>query len=398
MAAGPFISRPSGVNVGVNNPGEIVYIKGNAFTDGSIRLNLKPGDTDITLEQRESGVFNPTGLRLSANTLFLDRQLSISSVGLFLQINALGPDRKFLATSIEYDDTGSDVAFTPIIGVLETDVSEQPIFNTEKTSKTFFEFSTIPVSELISVLHLKTGTTAATEPVNMLISTGTSPGGTIIFDFDFPASQFPANSDISIVLDSALGFVAGEDIVFGFISAADFSLLGNPALEPFLEIDRQLINSIDLSTINGNAVSFVNSATGITLSVSGVDVWTDIDDGGVSLIWALATAPENFTITDTNNGEITYDGFIDCGIRVGGSCEVGAMAGMDGVEIGISLNGATPDDRTITTGFVTPTQLDSITIATAKITIEPGDTLKLQFRNISKTSGVTFFQAKQSVF
>ena len=54
------VQRPSGVNVGVNNPGTVVYIKGNEATDGSIRLLYTLGDDLTRIERRTSGVWNIT--------------------------------------------------------------------------------------------------------------------------------------------------------------------------------------------------------------------------------------------------------------------------------------------------------------------------------------------------
>ena len=56
--------RPSGVNVGVNNPGTVVYIKGNEATDGSIRLFYTLGDDLTRIERRTSGVWNITRFNL----------------------------------------------------------------------------------------------------------------------------------------------------------------------------------------------------------------------------------------------------------------------------------------------------------------------------------------------
>lgn len=394
----PIPQRPSGVNVGVFNPGEIVYIKGREDLDGSIRYILNPNDKDITLEQRKSGVWNPTALRLSGNTLFLDRQLALASAGFNLEIVALGPGRTFLANSVEFDDTGTFEPRSQLLDPLVTDEIIQGVFDTDIKDTVISGSTAISISRLISVVHLKTGSTAATSDVKIIMSTGLTTGGTIIIDFNFPASQFPANSDITLDLETVLGVLSGDEITFGFFSDEDFSLLGDSSDEIFFSIDSQLLDSIEISTVNGNAVAFVEDLSGVRVSVTTVNVWNDISDGGVDLIWALGPSLENFTLTDINTGEITYGGLVDAGLRLGGSVNIDAMAGMIAIEIGISINGAAPTEDTITRGFVTPTQLDSVTISPAKVALEIGDTLKLQFRNLTDSSDIIFYQAKNVVF
>lgn len=54
------IQIPGGVNVGVNNPGTTVYIKGNENTDGSIRTIYTIDDDLTRVEKRRSGVWGFT--------------------------------------------------------------------------------------------------------------------------------------------------------------------------------------------------------------------------------------------------------------------------------------------------------------------------------------------------
>ncbi len=54
---GVQVQRPSGVNVGVSNPGRFIYIKGNETTDGSWRLSFTLGDINPQIEERVAGVW-----------------------------------------------------------------------------------------------------------------------------------------------------------------------------------------------------------------------------------------------------------------------------------------------------------------------------------------------------
>lgn len=66
------IQRPSGVNVGVLNPGTTVYIKGDDNTDGSFRITLDENETSIRIEERVSGVWILTSLELTTSNWLVD--------------------------------------------------------------------------------------------------------------------------------------------------------------------------------------------------------------------------------------------------------------------------------------------------------------------------------------
>jgi len=74
------VNRPSGTDVSVRNPRDGIYIKGDADTDESIRLLLDSTATIAHMERRADGVWNDTGLRLSAASIELGRDFIISAV------------------------------------------------------------------------------------------------------------------------------------------------------------------------------------------------------------------------------------------------------------------------------------------------------------------------------
>lgn len=60
-----MIQRPSGVNVGVNNPGKTIYIKGNENTDGSFRIILNAGNMLVLFEVRVAGTWVSAAIEVS---------------------------------------------------------------------------------------------------------------------------------------------------------------------------------------------------------------------------------------------------------------------------------------------------------------------------------------------
>ncbi len=88
----PIQFQEAGVHdVSKSNPRDIVYIKGNETTDGSIRFRFitrvppDPQEPDAHIELRNAGVWNDTGMIFSSMSINLGRDLSVSAVGEFLQ-------------------------------------------------------------------------------------------------------------------------------------------------------------------------------------------------------------------------------------------------------------------------------------------------------------------------
>ena len=211
------IQRPSTLDVTKTNPNSILYVEATEAgetTEGSIRFILREGDSDVTLEQLTDGVFNPTGLRIAASTLFLDREQSISSIATNLQVNNTEQDKKFLIPDVEFDDIGTKAVKSPILNTRVDNFLVQPIFNTEITTTSISGPFTFGSAALIHTIHLKTGTTAATDDVNLQFTRGLTPGGTVVFDLNLPASSFPANSDVEIDLGSGIGFCGDKSLEY----------------------------------------------------------------------------------------------------------------------------------------------------------------------------------------
>lgn len=254
-------------NVSIRNSRGVSYILGDERTDGSIRLILKENDKDITLEQRKSGVQNPTGIRIAAGTLFLDHEASISSVGTSIQVNTTESDTKSLVVDIEFDDSGTVLLpRSPIVDDLVDNLVIQPDFSEDIISTQVSGSLTFATSRLLHTLNLKTGSVAATEDISFILSRGITPGGTVVFDLNIPASAFPANSDISIDMGVGLGFNAGAEVFFSFTSISNISLLGDISDLPFITIDTQLSGFQSVLTENFVIDNELNMAFGNDLN------------------------------------------------------------------------------------------------------------------------------------
>lgn len=58
--------------VNIENPLDVVYLKGDDTTDDSIRFILDIGDTFLEIEKRINGIWNPTGLQITDRFLIDD--------------------------------------------------------------------------------------------------------------------------------------------------------------------------------------------------------------------------------------------------------------------------------------------------------------------------------------
>lgn len=392
----PNTQRPSGTNVGVFNPGETVYVTGNDFTDGSIRLIVDDAAENVEFQFRASGVWNVTGIQIAAASIFLGWSLKLSGAGEWLQTSELVSGDTSLIPHVFYTDAGTGTVHSPVLGAKVIKNILQPDDSDEVTGTLLSIDVTGTDDTLLSKAYFRVGSIGSTSPVMITLRAGSSTGA-IFWQENFPTSTFgTANSEVAIELESLVEASVGEDIYVEMASDNTISLKSNASGFWWVASDFFPLDDVDISTVNGNAVSYANLLAGILIPVSGVNVWTDIS--GLGLSWALSANSESFSLTNALTGEITYEGLQDAGLRLGGSVEIGGSAGKDAIEIGVSINGAAPTADTITCGFVTPTQPDSVTIAPAKVPVDIGDTLRLQFRNVTDGSSVVFFQAKNVVF
>ncbi len=69
------IQRPSGINVGVLNPGDTVYLQGSESIDGSLRLLADPSGLFAVIETRVAGLWTLADLQLSYLTHVFDSNL-----------------------------------------------------------------------------------------------------------------------------------------------------------------------------------------------------------------------------------------------------------------------------------------------------------------------------------
>lgn len=137
---------------------------------------------------------------------------------------------------------------------------------------------------------------------------------------------------------------------------------------------------------------------GVTVPLT-LDVWTDINDAGNTLVYSLLPGNEKFKNVDPINGEVEYTGVRDRSLKIGGSVNLRKdIGGTTAVEIGVSINGATPLVSSKMSGVTTNNNAVTITIPAVPLPFNEGDKAKLQMRNIADSSDVEVFEVKTVAF
>lgn len=218
------IQRPSPIDVTRDNPRDVVYIKGDNFTDGSIRVRFGPDDIAV-IETRMDGVWNLGELELSRGSLHLGRGVRLSAVGHHLVVDSPVETQSHLITSASFDDSGSEQPHAVLLDPRVTRIVVQADNSREETLAIHTPLAFVQIGSLIHQVYFQTGVTAASGPVLVEFSTGVPPNDILFFRENFPASAFPASTEIILDLFPGVIFFTGEQVNLRFESDNAFSLL-----------------------------------------------------------------------------------------------------------------------------------------------------------------------------
>lgn len=197
--------------------GQALYISGDEFTDGSDRIIIDLLDDTATVESRANGVWNPGELQLAQGSLLLGREVKLSALGQHILItNPVQPQRIVLDQG--FNDFGTGFPESTILDTLVVRLLVQPDDSTELVLTQHIS-SIVPIAlNLSSQAYLKTGTVGATGDVSLIFSEGIPPDDIIFFKQNYPASEFPANTEVIIDMSPGVNFDSNVQIN-GFISS-----------------------------------------------------------------------------------------------------------------------------------------------------------------------------------
>ncbi len=225
-------------DVTIENPENIVYIRGDETTDNSIRLVIGAND-QTQLQRRKNGVWNTTSLELDKNSLLLGPSVSIGSQGTSIKISSVDGNRESIILDIPISDSGTQEPRTIRAMPRVNRVIAQPIFNVETVTQTSLFPIITAFQGYIFTAHFKIGSVAASESLTFTVTGGLVPGGPIFFQKEFPANDFPENTEIKLSGLIDLGVFVGDEVLLTVTSDADFSFLGDIFQTPWLAVDIQ---------------------------------------------------------------------------------------------------------------------------------------------------------------
>lgn len=215
--------------------------------DGSIRIVLSTDGQGGKPQLKTNGVWNSTTWEVAQASLLLGLDLRLSAAGDWLRTNDINLDIDALIPHIQFTTAGtSPYAQTPILAALITNQVIQSDFSVDTVATVHGSTNQVPI-EILGVAHRhKTGTTAATSQVQISHYHGTDNTGILFWTMAFPASTFPASSDVVIQLDGLAEAFPFTDIYTEFVSATAFSMLGNSSAAPYTSWDFYPVSEEDL--------------------------------------------------------------------------------------------------------------------------------------------------------
>lgn len=191
-------------NVTRQNDEGIIYIVGDADTDGSVRLVAE--DVITRVEVRDLGVWNLGEFEVSAGTLLLGENVQLSAVGTHLQVGAVEGDVKRLMPALTFDDTGSRGPHTPILSARQNRIVLQSDNSNEVLSTEHIFVITDDLSSIAYTLYAQSGEVGSSAIINLEITEGEPPNDVPFWSRRFPAESWPANTEAALPFYPGLSF------------------------------------------------------------------------------------------------------------------------------------------------------------------------------------------------
>ena len=234
------------------NTENTIYLKGDADTDGSIRLIVDSGDELGHIEMRANGVWNDTSFRFSAGSIELGRDLKIEAAASFIETfnEAIADEhQRALIPHIPFTDAGTTFPHTPVLGILQTDTTYSTAVSETISTTIGILFTADHARFVQSIIH-EVGTIGASSSVEYSVYSGTDNTGILISRKTLPASDLIADTALTVTFASDIGLNDTGDFYFELVSDTAFSLKTDSSGNPLTIINEQHLDTIDLIAEN----------------------------------------------------------------------------------------------------------------------------------------------------
>lgn len=316
-------------SVSEQNKDDYIYLRGDAITEGSIRMEIDLLKDAMEVTTLKDGVWGRYSLELSTGTLWLGKEVGLGAMGHNLITEQSGNNVHFFPHTIFNTATkthGHDAAVTHIYGNTVRFVAQAD----ESGEFTGVRFTTSlqGVGDvLVSNSYYKTGNTSPTTVMRNNIYQGTDETGTLIFSQNYSASNFPANTEINLPYNGSIEYHDGVDYFGVWECDTSFSFKTNAAVDEFwiaadllFKREDNLFQTVDW--INGNTYIedqwliqnrkiYVCKVTGVQTGTfaSNSDKWDPLItassvDVDIAIFDRVLTSNEGEVVPD-NNGNLT---------------------------------------------------------------------------------------------
>lgn len=260
------VQRPSGgPDLSLRDPRSESYVQADAGGDNNtregFRFRIVPGSGGknvVGLESRRiNGAFNFSSLKVGSNSVQIGEALSASATGRFIHTtDAAEPNDKpdSLIPEVPFNQFGSAFLEVPVVDKMGV-VSIFPGPATSQiTNTTISQQYTPTTDEVVESATHQTGTFAATLDVQYSIYAGPTNLAPLIFQFNFPASDFAASQPALIDFGLSIRLHRNLTHLIELTSVNSFSLETNAGGDVLTDFDLH-----DFKTLTGVTDNFIVS-------------------------------------------------------------------------------------------------------------------------------------------
>lgn len=256
----PEIQRPTGRDLTHSNNREFIYLRGNESTDGSLRYTFFPNFTAISLEVRANGVWN---LGNSMNSIVcLGSDLHELGLGRFLGFQNVTSTLKSIAPFTKFNDAGSAPAVTVKFSARAVRQIIQADDSTNFITNKIEDDNISPGDGIRDAVYIKTGTVGATEDVTFSLYNGFTESDPRFYQAFYPASLFPANSEVRIPLNPLVDFETGANVHSVIETPGTLSYRGDAGGSRWLALDIQPYIQEELVSLPTGSNKYVSDQFG----------------------------------------------------------------------------------------------------------------------------------------
>jgi hypothetical protein len=192
-----------------HNDTSILYLVGDAYTEGSIRLIVI--DEITTIEKLEQGVWNLAEFEVGAGTLLLGPNVKLSAIGEHLQVGSVEGGRKSIVPDMAFNDEGSESPHSSIMGVRNDRVVIQADNSVEVLATEHVFSIDTNLSSIAYGLYGQSGSVGTSADIHVDVTEGIPPNDNVkFFHRIFPAAGIQPNSEVKLDLTPGLSFELSE--------------------------------------------------------------------------------------------------------------------------------------------------------------------------------------------